>query len=143
MFFNPRSSQDPVADNATTFSSDEFKQFTTANGIRNIFSAPYHAASNGLAERAVQTVKQGLKKMNGGSLASKLYRFLARYRVTPHSTTQTSPAELLLKRKPRSRLDLLLPDISNTVFCAQSAQKRYHDQHAADRHFEIRIPYLL
>ena len=101
-------------DNATTFSSGEFKQFTTANGIHHIFSAPYHAPSNGLAERAVQTVKQGLKKING-SLASKLYRFLARYRITPHSTTQTSPAELLLKRKPRSRLDLLLPDISNTV----------------------------
>ena len=80
-----------VTDNAMTFSSDEFKQFTT-----------YHAASIGLAERAVQTVKQGLKKMNGGSLASKLYRFLARYRITPHSTTQTSPAELLLKRNPRN-----------------------------------------
>ena len=73
-----------VADNATTFSSDEFKQFTTANGIRLIFSAPYHAASNGLAERAVQTVKQGLKKMNGGSLASEIVQILSK--ISSHAS---------------------------------------------------------
>ncbi|CAH8607841.1 unnamed protein product [Dicrocoelium dendriticum] len=37
-------------------------KFVTNNGIRNIKTAPYHPASNGLAERAVQAVKQGLLK---------------------------------------------------------------------------------
>ena len=42
--------------------SKEFQKFTTANGIRHIVSLPYHLVSNGAAERAVQVVKQTLRK---------------------------------------------------------------------------------
>ena len=51
-----------VTDNAAYFTSQEFQDFTKLNGIRHVTSAPYHPASNGLAERAVQTVKEFLKK---------------------------------------------------------------------------------
>ena len=51
-----------VTDNASYFTSQEFQDFTKLNGIRHVTSAPYHPASNGLAERAVQTVKEFLKK---------------------------------------------------------------------------------
>ena len=51
-----------VSDNAPGFISKEFQKFTTANGIRHIVSPPYHPASNGAAERAVQVVKQALRK---------------------------------------------------------------------------------
>lgn len=52
-----------VTDNGPSFASEEFKLFTSANGIKHIFSAPYHPSSNGLAERGVQTVKQGLREV--------------------------------------------------------------------------------
>ena len=46
-----------VTDNGPTFRSKQFQTFMIDNGIKLIFSAPYHPSSNGLAERAVQTVK--------------------------------------------------------------------------------------
>ena len=101
-----------MTDNGAVFTSDEFEDFLKTNGVTHTRTAPYHPASNGLAERAVQTFKQGIKRIQGGSLETRLSRFLFKYRITPHTTTGRSPAELLLGRQPRSRLDLLHPDKS-------------------------------
>ena len=49
-----------VSDNAAYFASEEFAEFTRINGIQHTFVAPYHPSGNGLAERAVQTIKTGL-----------------------------------------------------------------------------------
>ena len=40
-----------ISDNASNFVSAEFKEFMMKNGIKYSTSAPYHPASNGLAER--------------------------------------------------------------------------------------------
>ncbi len=113
-----------VSDNGTCFASAEFSVFCAANGIRHLRTAPYHPASNGLAERAVQTVKQGLKKNQGGDLQQRLARFLLSYRRTPQSTTNVSPAELLFKRVLRTRLDLVRPSLSNIVHAKQEKWPR-------------------
>ena len=55
-----------VTDNGSVFTSSEFQLFMDMNGIRHLTTAPYHPASNGLAEQAVQTIKTGLKKMTSG-----------------------------------------------------------------------------
>ena len=100
-----------VSDNGPTFVSAEFKDFLQRNGIKHITTSPYHPSSNGLAERAIQTFKNGLRKMRDGSLKTKLARFLFFYRTTPQSTTGMSPGKLLFGRKLRSPLDLLKPDL--------------------------------
>ena len=82
------------------------------NGIRHITSAPYHPSTNGLAERTVQTIKASLKKSMLGSktpIEIMLDRFLFTYRITPHTSTGRSPAELLMNHKLNSALDLLIP----------------------------------
>ena len=62
------------------------------NGIRHILVAAYHPKSNGLAQRAVKIVKDGLEKMSDGTVEDQIARFLFAYRITPQSTTQMSPA---------------------------------------------------
>ena len=54
-----------VSDNGSPFVSAEMKEFLAANGVKQITSSPYHPASNGLAERAVQTCKAAIKKIKG------------------------------------------------------------------------------
>ena len=68
-----------VSDNGSLFTSSEFQQFMPTNGIQHIRTAPYHPASNRLAERALQTVKKGLRKLSDGCLETNLSWFLFQY----------------------------------------------------------------
>ena len=51
-----------------------------------------------------------LVKKSNDSLDTQLCRYLYTYCNTPHSSTGVSPAELLFKRCPASRLSQLKPD---------------------------------
>ena len=126
-----------VTDNGSCFTSVEFESFLSANGIHHLTTAPYHPASNGLAERAVQIIKKGLKKNKNGTFHTRLSRTLFSYRLTPQTTTSVSPAELLLKRRPRSKLDLLRPNLTERVEKQQRSQKEQHDSHSREREFAI------
>ena len=126
-----------VTDNGTCFTSSEFQEFTQRNNIRHVWTAPYHPSSNGLAERAVQTFKLGMKKQSTGSLQTKLSCFLFHYRLTPNTTTGIAPAELLLNRRPRSHLDFMaLYSLKDRVQQQQLKQKCQHDQHAKPHAYE-------
>ena len=104
-----------VSDNGSNFTSQEFETFLKQNGVIHKTSAPYHPASNGLAERAVRTFKQGIKKITKGSLQDRLSRFLLGYRNIPQTTTGHSPAELMFNRHLRSPMDLLKPDLNKRM----------------------------
>ncbi|XP_003368791.1 conserved hypothetical protein [Trichinella spiralis] len=93
-----------MSDNAAQFVSVEFQQFLKRGAIRHIRIAPFHPASNGQAERMVRTTKEALRKM-------RLANFLFSQRVSPCATTGKSPAELLMKRRLRTVLDRINPDI--------------------------------
>ena len=126
-----------VSDNGPQFTSAEFSEFCKVNGIRHIRTSPYHPASNGQAERSVQTIKSGLNKIQEGSLETKLYRFLLMYNITPHATTGESPSMILMKRQLRTRLDQLKPDLESKVMQGQEKMKTHHDRHAKERELSI------
>ncbi|XP_060742372.1 uncharacterized protein K02A2.6-like [Tachysurus vachellii] len=132
-----------VSDNATCFVSMEFKEFLKKNGVRHVTSAPYHASSNGLVERAVQIVKGMLKKCVEGTMATKLARVLFSYRITPQTTTGLSPAELLHGRKLRCSLDFIHPDLTRKIQERQQKQKVHHDKKAHERSFGVGDPVLV
>ena len=106
-----------VSDNGSQFSSDEFATFMKRNGIKHFKSAPYHPATNGLAERFIQTFKNSMRAMKDENrdINQKITNFLLTYRNTPHSTTNEIPAKLFLGRNLRTRLSLLKPNIQINV----------------------------
>ena len=116
-----------VTDNGTQFVSSEFKNFTMTNGIEHVFTAPYHPASNGLAENAVRTLKRVIKKAinDKQDIDKALWTFLLHYRNVEHSTTGECPAVLMLGRRIRTRLDLIRPDRQAYVSSKQNCQKEF------------------
>ncbi|XP_049269264.1 uncharacterized protein K02A2.6-like [Rhipicephalus sanguineus] len=99
-----------VSDNGTQFTSQEFADFMNKNNITRLRTAAFHPQSNGLAERAVRTVKDGLKKINQARLEDCLCRLLFNYQRTPLASGN-SPSELLLGYQIRSRLDTCFPPL--------------------------------
>ena len=125
-----------VSDNGSVFTSAEFQDFCLKNGIEHVKSASYHLASNGLAERAVKTFKEAMKRADPQeTLSTHVSRFPFKYRLTPHSTTGISPAELLLGRRPCSHFDFMLLNLANKVRSKQLSQKEQHDRKSKPRTF--------
>ena len=52
-----------VSDNGSQFSSDEFATLMKRNGIKHFKSELYHPATNGLAERFIQTFMNSMSAM--------------------------------------------------------------------------------
>ena len=100
--------------------------------FKHTTSSPHYPASNGQAERAVQTVKQLLGKSTDPFIA------LLSYRSTPLPWCGRSPAELLMGRNIRSTLpqttESLIPqwpylsEFRQTNKSFKRKQKRDHDR---------------
>ena len=110
------------SDKGVQFMSKEFAQFAEYWGFTHTSSSPHHHSGNGEAERAVQTVKNLLKKEKEPYLA------LLNYRATPLLQGQ-SPAELLMHRKLRTRIPAVRVDPSTS----QDAEFREKDKIIKDR----------
>ncbi|XP_054287559.1 uncharacterized protein K02A2.6-like [Macrosteles quadrilineatus] len=112
-----------VSDGGPQLTSQEFNDFLRANGILHVVTPPYHPASNGLAERAVQTTKRSFLRQlleddqsnKSRTLQHRIDSFLFTYRNTPHTITGSTPAELFLRFKPRNHLSLLKPHLPSDL----------------------------
>lgn len=130
-----------VSDNGPQFTSEEFKVFLASNDIDHILCPPYHPASNGQAEKYVQTFKQMYNKLGKMATNEKVCKILCVYRNTPHSVTGVSPSELFLKRAPRTLLSLVKPDMGRKVAKTQLVAKKQRDGlNAKFREYDVSQP---
>ena len=86
-----------ISDKGPQFLSTSFAKFAEDYGFTHILTSPRYPQANGEVERAVQTVKNLLKK------TPDPYKALMAYRATPLKSG-LSPAELLMGRKVRTRI---------------------------------------
>ena len=119
-----------LSDNGPQFHSREFLKFSQDYAFTHLTSSPYHPQGNGEAERAVQTVKNLLRKSTDPYIA------LLNYRTTPLQNGY-SPAELMMSRKLRNCLPTVLsqhipfkPEVGKFKVKDEhfrNQQKHYHD----------------
>ena len=91
-----------ITDNGPQFSCHLFRCFAQQYQFNHCTSSPYHPQSNGMAEKAVQTVKGLMKK---ATLDGKDFHLaLLEYRNTPWSDTISSPVQRLMGRRTKTLL---------------------------------------
>lgn len=122
-------------DNGPQFSCLSFQKFSQDWSFRHVTSSPTYAQSNGFAERAVQTVKNTMKKAKQDDMDTEFA--LLCLRTTPISDRVMSPMELLMGRKAKANLPLSTrnnhPDrelIYAELEKRQTSQKAYYDMKA-------------
>lgn len=72
-----------------------FHGISEEDSIRGVKISSYQPASNGVTVRAVQTVKNKLKKALVGDFQTNIPRALQQCRTTPHEITGLTPTETL------------------------------------------------
>lgn len=72
-----------VTDNGPQFTSAPFQLFLARLGICNALTALSHLAVNGLAERAMRSAKETLRRLGATNWPHKLYQYLLAQHSTP------------------------------------------------------------
>lgn len=132
-----------ISDNGPQFASEKYDNFARDYGFQHVTSSPSYPQGNGKAERAVQTIKNLLKKSGDPYLA------LMAYRSTPLEVGY-SPSELLMSRKLRTTLPMTAeqrmpktPDFSVVTTRDRKMklrQKKNFDVHRGARELLILLP---
>jgi len=121
-----------VSDNGPQFSAQEFARFASEWDFSHVTSRPTYPQSNGLAEKAIHTAEQLLKK-------AKLekrdpYLSLLEYRNAPLDAL-TTPVQLLMSRN----LCSILPTTSNhlrpSIVHPDLVRERMEQKQATQRHY--------
>lgn len=108
------------SDDGPPFELKEFEAFLEYLGIEHKKCVPYWPQSNGEVERCNETLLKivRISRLEARDWQKALQDFLFQYRVTPHTVTGMSPAELLMGRKLRDKL----PQVE---FCKERATEPY------------------
>ncbi|CAB4011830.1 Transposon Ty3-I Gag-Pol poly [Paramuricea clavata] len=115
------------------FNSKTFSDYCEFMGIQhnNISHYPLHPQTNGLVDKQSSAYFFNSRKC----WKQELFKFLRNYRVTPHTTTGKSPADLLFQtRLYRVRIpELSTSHSSDNKVRERDAEKKLQAKQYADR----------
>ncbi|XP_062610353.1 uncharacterized protein K02A2.6-like [Saccostrea cucullata] len=121
-------------DNGPPFNGLLFKEFAKHLGFQHRKITPLWPQANGEAERFMKTIGKAIRAAHAEqrSWKQELYCFLRNYRATPHATTSTTPAELLLGRKLKTRIPEIIPSSKNTEISRKDQKEKEKMKRYAD-----------
>ena len=96
-------------DNATTFTSTQFRDYCDHQGIKHLRITPRWPQANGEVERQNSSLMKRIEiaYSENKNYKGEVKRYITAYRNIPHPATGKSPAELLYGRKIRTKLPFL------------------------------------
>ena len=99
-----------ITDAHATYRSNEFRAWCESNGIEHRPGTGYNHTHNSLAERAIETVRNKLRKasLDATDWEKRLPLLLLAHNSAPHLTTGLSPQYLMYGREPRLAIDRIL-----------------------------------
>ena len=131
-----------VSDQGKAFTGHLF-QTSELYGVQKLRTLPYHAQTNGQAERMNQTIIRMIGKLEEDKKArwsEYLSEMLSAYNGTRSAVTGYSPYFLLFGRKSRMPVDCLFPTLPNSPHQAKmevsvvAMQKRLKEAFTVARH---------
>ncbi|XP_058449428.1 uncharacterized protein K02A2.6-like [Malaya genurostris] len=136
-----------ATDNATYFSSTEFKDCFVDMGVKLTKTTPYWPRANGEVERQNRSLLKILRisNMKHTNWMDDLQDYLYMYSATPHSITGVSPAELMFGRRfkdvfPHFDEDKLLDDeIRDRDKLAKQYSKDYYDDRNSAKESNVEV----
>ena len=95
-----------TSDNGPQFVSSEFAEFMKREGVFHRRVTPLYPAANGEVERQNRSLLKRLKiaQAENKDWKHEIRLYLRAYRCTPHSVTGVPPAELMFRRRIRTKL---------------------------------------
>ncbi|RWS19683.1 uncharacterized protein B4U80_12239, partial [Leptotrombidium deliense] len=105
-----------ISDRGTCFTSLETFEYFEYNGVSHYTSPAYYPESNGLAERAVKTVKDTLRRQMNGiqDWKKELNRAVFNINISVNSSIGCSPFELLYGFQPRLFDEMVIGSVLET-----------------------------
>lgn len=122
-----------ITDGGPQYSSQTFREFTREYGIQHNISSPEHQQSNGLAEQAVKTMKNLIKKTQQDG--TDFYLALLQLRNTPRDTTLGSPVQRLMNRRTQTQLPTAKPLLKPQVIQPKTVQNQLMRYRLKQKHY--------